>query len=44
VHTAGVSVQGRVSLTEDKLGEDEDYEDHIVSWPLRLPAGAKRRR
>jgi uncharacterized cysteine cluster protein YcgN (CxxCxxCC family) len=44
VHTAGVSVQGRVSLTEDKLGEDDDYEDHIVSWPLRLPAGAKRRR
>jgi uncharacterized protein len=44
VHTAGVSVRGRVGLSEDKLGEDEDYEDHLVSWPLRFPAGAKRRR
>jgi uncharacterized protein len=43
VHTAGVSVRGRVGLTEDELGEDDDYEDHIVSWPLRVPAGAKRR-
>jgi uncharacterized protein len=43
VHSAGVSVRGRVGLTEDELGEDDDYEDHIVSWPLRVPPGAKRR-
>jgi len=43
VHAAGVSVRGKVALSEDKLG-DEDYEDHLVSWPLRVPAAARRKR
>jgi uncharacterized cysteine cluster protein YcgN (CxxCxxCC family) len=42
VHAAGVSVRGRVGLSEDDLG-DQDYEDRIVSWPQRVPAKAKRR-
>ena len=41
VHAAGVSVRGRVGLSEDDLG-DEDYEDRIVSWPLRVPAARAR--
>jgi uncharacterized protein len=43
VHAAGVSVRGRVGLSEDDLG-DQDYEDRIVSWPLRVPAGARGKR
>ncbi len=40
VHQAGISVRGRVGLSEDDLA-DQDYEDRIVSWPLRLPAAAR---
>jgi uncharacterized cysteine cluster protein YcgN (CxxCxxCC family) len=43
VHTAGVSVRGRVSATEETV-PDEDLEDHIVSWPQKLPKAARRRR
>jgi uncharacterized protein len=43
VHAAGVSVRGRVSATEETV-PDEDLEDHIVSWPQKLPKGARRRR
>jgi uncharacterized cysteine cluster protein YcgN (CxxCxxCC family) len=43
VHTAGVSVRGRVSGTEETV-PDEDLEDYIVSWPQKLPKGARRRR
>jgi uncharacterized protein len=43
VHAAGMSVRGRVALSEDRLAQDE-YEDHIVSWPTRIPAPARRKR
>jgi uncharacterized cysteine cluster protein YcgN (CxxCxxCC family) len=48
VHAAGISVRGRVGISEADLGE-EDYEDRIVSWPSRMPAtasgqGPRRRR
>jgi len=40
VHAAGVSVRGKVGASEDEV-PDEDLEDRIVSWPVRLPKGAK---
>ena len=40
-HT-GVSVRGRVGASETEV-PDEDLEDHIVGWPLKLPKGARRR-
>ena len=40
VHAAGMSVRGRVGISEADLGE-EDYEDRIVSWPSRMPAAAR---
>ncbi len=42
VHQAGVSVRGRVGPGEDDVPL-ADYEDHIVTWPARLPKGAGRR-
>lgn len=41
VHDAGVSVRGRVGMSEDNLASDEDLEDHIVNWPVMLPKRAK---
>jgi len=41
VHAAGISVRGRVAISEENLG-DQDYEDRIVSWPNRVPARGKR--
>ena len=43
VHTAGVSVRGRVGASEVDV-PDEDLEDYIVSWPLKLPKAARQRR
>lgn len=43
VHAAGMSVRGRVALSEDDLGENDDLEDYIVNWPLRMPKRAHRR-
>ena len=40
VHVAGVSVRGRVSGTENEISDDQ-LEDHIVRWPMRLPKKAK---
>jgi hypothetical protein len=40
VHEAGISVRGRVSLTETDLKID-DYAKHIVSWPGKSPRGAR---
>jgi uncharacterized protein len=40
VHTAGVSIRGRLSGLEDDVG-DEAYEDRIVQWPVRLPKRAQ---
>ena len=42
VHQAGISVRGRVGASEDEV-RDEELEDRIVSWPLRLPKAARRR-
>jgi uncharacterized protein len=41
VHAAGISVRGRVAISEEDIGT-EHYEDRIVSWPSRLPARSKR--
>ncbi len=43
VHMAGVSVRGRVGASETDV-PDEDLEDYIVSWPLKLPKAARQRR
>jgi hypothetical protein len=43
VHAAGVSVRGRVKANERDV-PDEELEDHIVSWPLKLPKRARKRR
>jgi len=43
VHQAGVSVRGRVGATEEAV-RDEELEDRIVDWPLRLSKMAKRKR
>ena len=43
VHAAGVSVRGRVQASETDV-PDEDLEDYIVSWPLKLPKNARERR
>jgi uncharacterized cysteine cluster protein YcgN (CxxCxxCC family) len=43
VHAAGVSVRGRVRANEKDVSDDM-LEDYIVSWPLKLPKGARRRR
>ena len=40
VHQAGVSVRGKVADSEANV-PDKDLEDHIVSWPLKWPKGAK---
>jgi uncharacterized protein len=41
VHTAGVSVRGRVRASEKDVSDDL-LEDYIVSWPLKLPKRARR--
>ena len=41
VHTAGISVRGRVVALEDELGKDS-LEDYIVDWPLRVPKRARK--
>lgn len=43
VHAAGVSVRGRVSASETDVSDDM-LEDYIVSWPLTLPKGARRKK
>ena len=43
VHAAGVSVRGRVGSSEKDV-PDEELEDHIVSWPLKLPKRARRKK
>jgi uncharacterized protein len=42
VHQAGVSVRGRVGATEEAV-RDEELEDRIVEWPLRLSRDARRK-
>ena len=43
VHQAGISVRGRVGASEDDVKDDE-IEERIVSWPLRMPKSAKKPR
>ncbi|MEW6254989.1 MAG: YcgN family cysteine cluster protein [Pseudomonadota bacterium] len=43
VHTAGISVKGRISGPEGAFGVFELL-DRIVSWPLSWPHGARGRR
>jgi len=40
VHTAGVSVKGRVGACETQV-PDEELEKWIVGWPGKVPRGAK---
>ncbi len=40
VHTAGVSVRGRVVATEETV-PDERLVDYIVKWPGKFPKAAK---
>jgi len=42
VHSAGVSVRGRVGASEDDVA-DEELEDRIVNWPLKVPRAARRK-
>jgi uncharacterized protein len=42
VHAAGISVRGRVGASEEDIAI-EDYEDRIVTWPIRVPARGRRR-
>jgi uncharacterized cysteine cluster protein YcgN (CxxCxxCC family) len=42
VHTAGISVRGRVSASEDDV-PDEKLEEYIVSWPGKWPKGSRGR-
>lgn len=41
VHAAGISVRGRVAISEENISV-EQYEERIVSWPARLPPRSKR--
>jgi uncharacterized cysteine cluster protein YcgN (CxxCxxCC family) len=40
VHDAGISVRGRVSAAEQDVADD-DLEERIVQWPLRMPKRAR---
>ena len=40
VHAAGISVRGRVTESEDDVPDDK-LEDHIVSWPGKVPKAAR---
>jgi uncharacterized cysteine cluster protein YcgN (CxxCxxCC family) len=42
VHAAGVSVRGRVSASEKDV-PDAKLEEYIVSWPGKVPKGARRK-
>ena len=42
VHSAGISVRGKVKAREEDV-PDADLEDHVVSWPVRMPKRAKRK-
>jgi uncharacterized cysteine cluster protein YcgN (CxxCxxCC family) len=41
VHTAGISVKGKVGAEEDAV-RDEELEDRIVQWPVRIPKKARK--
>jgi uncharacterized cysteine cluster protein YcgN (CxxCxxCC family) len=41
VHSAGISVRGRISGTEIEISDDQ-LEDHLVDWPAKIPAGMRK--
>src|SRR3954464_9867512 len=41
VHSAGISVRGKVGADEDAV-RDEELEDRIVQWPVRIPKKARK--
>jgi uncharacterized protein len=41
VHEAGISVRGRVGLTENEV-KPADYPHHIVAWPRKRPYTTRR--
>jgi uncharacterized cysteine cluster protein YcgN (CxxCxxCC family) len=43
VHTAGISVRGRVTASEKDV-PDNKLEEYVVSWPGKWPKGAKGRK
>jgi len=43
VHTAGISVRGRVSASEEDV-PDEKLVDYIVGWPGKWPRGSRGKR
>jgi uncharacterized cysteine cluster protein YcgN (CxxCxxCC family) len=43
VHSAGVSVRGRLQGSETDVPDDQ-LENHVVRWPIRLPKAAKEPR
>ena len=43
MHTAGVSVRGKMSGTEETI-RDEDLEDYLCDWPMEVPMAAKRKK
>jgi uncharacterized protein len=42
VHAAGVSVRGKVGDSEVDVPDDQ-LENHIVSWPLKVPKAARKK-
>src|ERR1700722_4315226 len=42
VHEVGISVRGRVMASEEEVADDQ-LEDWIVGWPLRVPKAARRK-
>ena len=42
VHEAGVSVRGHDTVSEAGM-PDEEYENHVVKWPGRVPKAARQR-
>jgi uncharacterized cysteine cluster protein YcgN (CxxCxxCC family) len=41
VHAAGVSVRGKVRATDRQVCQD-DWHEHVVHWPRRVPKRARR--
>jgi len=41
VHAAGISVRNRTVISEEDIAL-EDYEDRIVTWPIRVPRSKHR--
>ena len=42
VHQAGISIRGKMSATEETVPDDK-LDEHLVSWPMKWPKGAKRK-